>query len=77
MVYEVVDTQNISVQTQEGEKKYLIVKVAYTEESFKYTKIFELNPAATDEEITTLILEEGQSLKDSPNRREINISGVI
>jgi hypothetical protein len=76
MVYEVVDTQNISVQTQDGEKKYLIVKVNYSEESFNYTKIFEFNPSITDEEITTLILEEGQRIK-SEQKREINISGVI
>lgn len=76
MTYEVIDVQNISVQATAGEQKYLIVKVNFTEETFKYTKIFELDPSTTDEEITDLILAEGQRLK-LETKREINISGVI
>jgi hypothetical protein len=78
MTYDVVDIQNISVATITGEQiSLLVIKVEYEDESFKYTRIFELNPSATDEEITTLIVDEGQRLKADPNKREINISGVI
>lgn len=76
MTYEVVDTQNISVQAAGTETKYLVLKVQYRDVDFEHTRTFELDPALTDEEITNVIVEAGQALKAEP-RREINISGTI
>lgn len=77
MTYEVVDSQTVTVHASTGlETRLLVIKVEYTDNQFKHTKVFELDPTLTDEEITQVIVNAGTALKQESNR-ELNFSGVI
>ncbi|MEH7381751.1 hypothetical protein V7138_14910 [Bacillus sp. JJ1533] len=80
MIYKVIDSQTVTVKSETGESTILAVKVNYTsaEQNINHTKVFEFEPAISDEEIKTQIEAYGKDLIQNEEKiRVVNLEGVI